>query len=166
MSPVVYIDVLFFVNLFINYILLFLTAKTIHLYPGKIRMLAGSALGALYSVMMFFPDMQFAFSLTAKILFSMAMVAVSYNIKGVMLYFKALGTFYLVTLALGGGVLALFYFTGIGARVDAVIKNGILYMNLPLSFLIFAASSVGVGIRKHRCKGGEGEYLFSAFNNS
>ena len=147
MKPVIYIDVLFFVNFFINCILLFLTARIMKLAPGALRLCIGSIFGAVYSVLVFFPDMHFIYSAVSKFLFSMAIVAISYNIKGIALYLKKLGTFYLVTLSLGGGVLALFYFTRIGASFGAVIKNGILYMNLPLSFLIFAASSVGVGIR-------------------
>lgn len=147
MKPVIYIDVLFFVNLFINYILLFLTSKIGRLKPGKWRLWIGSLVGAVYSVLMFFPSLEFGYTAMAKFMFSMALVAVAFNIKGIKLYFKTLGIFYLVTLAAGGGVLALFYFTGAGAAMGAVISNGILYMNLPWQFLAFAIGVSCLGIR-------------------
>lgn len=147
MRPVVYVDVLFFVNLFINYILLYLTAKTGRLKICRFRLAAGSALGALYSVFMFLPDLSMWYTTVAKLIFSMFIVAVSFNIHGVKLYFKALGIFYLVTLATGGGVLALFCFTGVGGDVSALIKNGVLYMNLPWTWLAAAVAVTYAGVR-------------------
>lgn len=147
MKPVIYIDVLFFVNLLINYILLFLTSKIGRLKPGKWRLWIGSLVGAIYSVLMFFPNLQFGYTAAAKFMFSMAIVAVAFNIKGARLYFKTLGIFYLVTLATGGGVLALFYFTGAGAAMGAVLSNGIIYMNLPWQFLTVAIGISYIGIR-------------------
>ena len=54
---VIYIDVLFALNLVVNYLLLFLTARFSGLYVGRLRLLGGAALGALFSVLMFFPDL-------------------------------------------------------------------------------------------------------------
>ena len=47
MKQTVYVDILFAVNLFINYFLLCLTAKVTRIHTKRWRMLAGSALGAV-----------------------------------------------------------------------------------------------------------------------
>lgn len=141
MRPTVYIDVLFFINLLINLILLYVSAKLLSLKLKPLRFLIASVLGALYSVLIFFPDFNVFYSGSAKFLSSFAIVAIAFNIKGWRLYFKTLGVFYLVTLLFGGCVFALFYLSGIGSRVGAVIKNGVIYFDLPWQFLFF---SIGI----------------------
>ena len=138
MKPVIYIDVLFFVNFFVNFILLAATAGLAGVQAKKPLIIAASGLGALYASFMFFPALSFIYTAFAKLLSSMAIVAIAYNIRGIRLYFKALGIFYLVTLCFGGGIFALFTFTGLGAATGAVVKNGILYINLPWQLLFIA----------------------------
>ena len=141
MRPTVYIDVLFFINLLINLILLYVSARLLSLKIKPLRFLIASFFGALYSVLIFFPDFNVFYSGSAKLLSSLAIIAIAFNIKGWRLYFKTLGIFYLVTLLFGGCVFALFYLSGIGSRVGAVIKNGIIYFDLPWQFLFF---SIGI----------------------
>ena len=141
MRPTVYIDVLFFINLLINLILLYVSARLLSLKIKPLRFLIASVFGALYSVLIFFPDFNVFYSGSAKLLSSLAIIAIAFNIKGWRLYFKTLGIFYLVTLLFGGCVFALFYLSGIGSRVGAVIKNGVIYFDLPWQFLFF---SIGI----------------------
>ena len=134
----VYIDVLFFVNFIINFLVLYLTGKISRLGRPPWRILGGAALGALYAVCMFFPRFSFAFGAAAKVLFSLGVVAVTFRIRGVRLYLKTVAVFYMVTFALGGSVMALFYFTNMGAALGAVVKNGVFYINLPWQMLLFS----------------------------
>lgn len=143
----VYADVLFLVNFIINYILLFLTAKIARLKPIRWRLLLGAILGALYAVFLFFPRLSFGYTALAKFLFSLAVVALTYHIHGLRLYMKAVGIFYLVTFSLGGGVMALFQFTDIGASLGMVIKNGVFYMQMPWYVLLLAICAVYAVIR-------------------
>ena len=136
MKPTVYIDVLFLINFLINLLLLYSTAKLVSVKITILRGLTSSMLGALYSVLIFLPSLNLIYSGVAKFLFSLAIVALAFNIKGIKLYFKTLGVFYIVTLCFGGSIFALFYLTGIGSKVGAVIRNGVLYFDLPWQFLI------------------------------
>ena len=147
MKPIVYIDVLFGVNLIINCALLILTAKLGRLPMIKWRIATAGVMGALYAVFMFFPSMGVIYSTGAKLIFSCLAVAVAYNIHGVRLYFKALGIFYLTTLCFGGGVFALCCFTRAGAAVGAIISNGVFYMNLPWQVLLVAVGGSYIVIR-------------------
>jgi len=134
----VYADILFLINFAINFPVVYLTAKMARLRPSFWRLVLGAVAGAVYAVLMFFPKLSFGYSALAKFLFSLLVVALTFNIHGVRLYIKTVGIFYLVTFCLGGGVMALFYFTGAGAKLGAVVKNGILYMNLPWKTLFLS----------------------------
>lgn len=141
MRPVIYVDVLFFINFTINYILLFTAAK-IGRFPYKRgRIGTAAVVGGLYAVGMFFPNLSFIYSMAAKIMSVFAMVAIAYNIKGIRLYLKSVCYFGLVTLCFGGGAFMVLYFTDIGAAGGAVISNGILYFNLPWQVLM-----IGIGL--------------------
>ena len=140
MKPVIYIDVLFFVNFFINLLILFASAKIARISYERIRLFIASAAGALYAVFMFFPKLGFIYGTGAKIISSMGMTALAYNIKGIKSYIKAFVVFCIVTLSFGGAVFAVFCFTGLGSTVGAVSKNAILYINLPWQALL---ASVG-----------------------
>ena len=134
----VYADVLFLVNFMVNFLVLYLTGKIAHLKRHGKMLVLGACAGALYAVLMFFPRLSFGYSAAAKVLFSLFVVALTFQIRGVRLFLKTVGAFYLVTFALGGSVMALFYFTDVGARLGAVVKNGIFYVNLPLPTLLLA----------------------------
>ncbi|NLM49806.1 MAG: sigma-E processing peptidase SpoIIGA [Clostridiaceae bacterium] len=137
--PVVYVDVLFLVNFFANYIILFLTSKLAKIKPSYTRLFYGASVGALYAVCMFFPSLSPLYSIVSKFLFSLGLVAISFKIKDVILFFKVLGVFYFVSFALGGGAFFLLFFTGSGAKLGAFISNGILYINVPLYLLILSS---------------------------
>lgn len=144
LKPVVYVDVLFTVNFFINFSLLYLTGKILRLKIKMIRLFGAAGAGALYAVLMFLPELSFIYGTAAKILSCFGIVAAAYNIRRAGLYFKTLGVFTALTLCFGGGLLALFCFTGIGAALGAVIKNGVLYLKLPWQVLFSGAALLGL----------------------
>lgn len=134
----VYADVLFVTNFLINFLVLYLAGKIGRLARNPWRLILGAAVGAVYALCMFFPKLSFGYGAAAKLVFSLFVVALTYNIRGVRLYIKTVLVFYLVTFCLGGSVMALFYFTGLGARLGAVVKNGIFYIHIPWQILLFA----------------------------
>lgn len=159
LKPVVYVDVLFLVNFLVNFSLLYLTGKILRLKIKYLRVFGAAGAGALYAVLMFLPELSFIYSTAAKIFSCFGIVAAAYNIRRPLLYFKTLGVFIALTLCFGGGLFALFCFTGIGAALGAVVKNGVLYLKLPWQVLflaamllilcVFAALSSGVNGRRN-----------------
>lgn len=133
--PIIYIDVLFAVNLIINYILLRACCVFTALKQNKYRILFGAFIGACYSVLIFFPDFSVMYSTIAKLLISMLIVASSFPFYTFKNYLKALLIFYMVSFGFGGCVLGIFYFSDIGARLGAVYSNGVFYFNLPWTIL-------------------------------
>lgn len=137
--PVVYIDVLFAVNLFLNCIMLAAAGAVCKSRTSIARILAGAALGAAYAIAVFFPDLSIFYSLVFKLLASMLIIAVSFPIYGVGDFFKLLGAFYGVSAAFGGLSFALFFLTPWGARLGAVYSNGIMYLDIPITALFSGA---------------------------
>ncbi len=133
--PVIYIDVLFIVNLIVNYLLLRASCVFSGLNFKRYRVLIAAFIGACYSVLVFFPDFTVVCSTIYKLLVSMLLVAVAFPFYSIRSFLKTLLIFYAVSFGFGGCVLGTFYFTNIGARFGAVYSNGVLYFNLPWSIL-------------------------------
>lgn len=133
--PTVYIDVLFAVNLLINYLLLHACCMLSGLKRGRLRMAFGAFVGAAYAVLVFFPDFSVLYTTVSKMLVSMVIVAASFPFYSLRSYIKALLIFYMVSFGFGGCVFGIFCFTDIGARLGAIYSNGVLYFNLPWTIL-------------------------------
>jgi len=133
--PIIYIDVLFVVNLLINYILLRACCVLCRLKLNKYRIFLGAFTGACYAVLVFFPDFSVIYSTLCKMLVSMLIVAASFPFYSLRGYIKALLVFYMVSFGFGGCVLGVFYFSDVGARLGAIYSNGVLYFNLPWTIL-------------------------------
>lgn len=139
----VYIDVLFAVNMIINYLLLLATSKITRQSTSAFRVALGSFAGAVYAVCMFFPQIKALYTIAAKIAVSFILVAITFNIKKVRTFFKTVCVFYITSFIFGGISLGIFYFTGAGS--GTVISNGIFYYNLSLRLLIIS-SAIAYGI--------------------
>ncbi len=140
---IIYIDVLFVLNLAINYLLLFLTARFSGVYAKRLRLLSGAALGALFSVILFFPDLPVLPSALCKCLLCAAVTSVAFGkqCKGHMLRLCLI--FCSVSFALAGIVLALALLFGKGETV--ALRNGVPYLNIsPKLLLLSSAAAYGI----------------------
>jgi stage II sporulation protein GA (sporulation sigma-E factor processing peptidase) len=120
----IYIDVLFIVNLVLNYLILFSADKFLKKESGALRILMGAGLGALYSVIIvILPGITFLYSLIAKILLSILIVYITFTPRTLKTFMKSILTFYGVSFLFGGAVLGVMYFY----EGSGFIKNGIIY---------------------------------------
>ena len=133
--PTVYIDVLFVVNLIINYVLLLASGVLSKVKRKRLRILFGAFIGALYAVLIFFPDFSVIYTTISKMLISMVIVGIAFPFYSLRSYIKTLLIFYMVSFGFGGCVLGVFYFSSIGANLGAIYSNGIFYFNLPWTVL-------------------------------
>ncbi len=94
-------------------------------------MIAGAALGAVYAVLLFFPNLQLGASLVFKFLISMLMVFITFGVKRKWkLFFKTGLTFYILTFAFGGILFGILFLTNAGLSLGAINSNGIFYINI------------------------------------
>ena len=137
--PVVYIDVLFGVNLVLNCILLRAAGLLCKNSPPLWRTLLGGATGAAYAIAVFFPELGVLSGLFFKLLASMIIVCVAFPLYSLSDFFKLIFVFYGVSLIFGGLSFALMFLTGWGANFGAVYSNGIFYLDIPVTALLSGA---------------------------
>ncbi len=141
----VYIDVLFAINLIINYLLLLATSKIAKQEASFLRLILGALAGALYAVCMFFPQIKALYTVAAKIAVSFILVAITFTIRRVKVFLKTVALFYITSFIFGGISLGIFYFTGAGR--GTIISNGVFYYNLPLRQLIISTAIAYCAVR-------------------
>lgn len=137
MVRTIYIDVLFLINLIVNYLLLYGSVLLSGAAVYRIRVFLGALIGAAYGVIVFFISLNALFSVVLKILVAALMVFVSFKGTYVKLFRFTL-IFFGLSFAFAGTVLALYYFTG-GADGYIETNNLILYINMPFWALILSA---------------------------
>lgn len=140
----VYADVLFVLNLIINYALLSATEKIAKQPTSPPRKLLGAAVGAVYAVCMFFPQAEALYTVAAKLIVSFILVSLSFSVKSPKPFFKTVAVFYAASFVFGGICLGIFYFTGSGK--GTLVSNGIFYFNLPLRTLIISTAAAYAAI--------------------
>lgn len=121
--PVIYIDILFFINLVLDSVLLILSGRISGKEFSPIRIIAGGIFGGLYSISLFFAQISFLGSGVIAFAVSAVMIAIVYCPLKKMEFLRLILGFYLSSFLLGGALSAVFYFSG----KPAVMSNGIYY---------------------------------------
>ncbi len=148
---IVYIDILFAVNLTVNFILLRAAALLGKNRPPLWRSLLGAAFGAAYAVAVFFPNLGVLSGLIFKLIASMMIICAAFPIYGLGEFFRLLGIFYGLSLIFGGLSFALVFMTGWGAALGAVYSNGVMYLDIPATALFTGAAAFYGGLRIIAC---------------
>jgi stage II sporulation protein GA (sporulation sigma-E factor processing peptidase) len=131
---VVYIDLLFLLNMTANYLLLLGAGRLSGAVLRRWRIALGSAFGALYAALLFLPGLKWMDSWLCKILSGILMPLISYGRERAL--FRVTAFFFAASAGLAGVVLALELLGG----TALTIENGVLYSDydLRLLLLIFA----------------------------
>lgn len=125
---IVYLDILFFINLTMNYIILIVTSVFGGIYTSRLRIFLGAFLGAVYAISVFLCD--FKISFVFKILFGIFMVFVAFG-KHNLLRVSAL--FFMVSFMFAGGMIAIFY---LSKNPSYMMLNGTPYIEIKVNLLI------------------------------
>ena len=105
-----YIDVIFFENILLNYIIIFSTAIISNSKINYFKTLLSSVIGGLFSILNYFIVMKTEMSILIKILLSILMIILSFTEKKIYKIFKQLMFFYLVSFTFGGMAFMLLFF--------------------------------------------------------
>ncbi len=143
-----YIDVVFFVNMAMDVVVLWLLKTILKVRTSILRIVLAGALGAFWSCILavypvFSPGIQMISSL---LLAGSLMVKVALHTKGVRELLKGLFGLYLVSAALGGMMTALYQHTRIGYYVEQLIR-GEPMEGMPLVILALLAASAVFGLK-------------------
>jgi stage II sporulation protein GA (sporulation sigma-E factor processing peptidase) len=136
----IYVDVLFFVNLTVNYVMLLAAGKVTNTPAQPKRLALAACLGALYSVLALVLPFRQVFSFPARIITGLMMVLLSYpEARGISLIYLA-ASFYGCSVMVAGTAMAVdAWGKPYLARLEAY------YTNARWWALAFAVASVAVG---------------------
>lgn len=105
-----YIDVIWFMNLCIDYLLLALTAIVLKRRFQHVRMILAAFFASLIVFFLFTSAASLFYQPWMKLLYSAVIVFIAFGFKRLSFYLQGLLMFYFVTFMTGGGLFALHYF--------------------------------------------------------
>ena len=114
------------------------------------RIFLASAISALYGTLMFFRELAFMYGIIGKLIASALTVVTAFKIKNFRSFFGLWSTFWFVSAALGGAVLALSVFTDFGTAVQTAISNCVMYINLNPILLLSACVLLYILLETYR----------------
>lgn len=137
--PTVYIDILFLVNLIIDYFLISAVSSLRRLKINRLRQLLSAAFGGLYSCLAFFPTLSPLYSVIGKIVVSAVMTLIAFPIKTAKNLFLNFACLHIASALFAGLVMGtelLF------SPKNMLISNGEIYINISaFTLIIFAAAA-------------------------
>ena len=134
----IYIDQYIIINTIINFIILRITKTIIKSKSSNPRLFVSSIAGALFAVLMLFPQTESMTGILGKIIFSLILTAISFNSRTLKLFFKTLVVFYFVTFTIGGCGYALYNFFNTNKNLDTA---RLLCITVFLSYIILTTVS-------------------------
>ena len=105
----VYIEYLLIENIVINYIILYVTKKITRTETKKLSLLLSALLGSIYTLIVFFPSLEFMGKFLIKFLISILMIIVAFNPESLQQFIKQISTFYMVSFLFAGATIGIFY---------------------------------------------------------
>lgn len=127
---VIYIDVLFLLNLVVDYLLLLASARITGEIISRPRLALGALLGAGYAAVLFLPGLAWLAHPLCKLCSGVLMVLVSFGRSGRLLRLTLV--FFAVSAALGGVILAM-QLLGTGGLT---LENGVIYTGFDVRLLL------------------------------
>ncbi|PTX51954.1 stage II sporulation protein GA (sporulation sigma-E factor processing peptidase) [Melghirimyces profundicolus] len=115
---VVYADLVFALNLCIDFLLLWLTSAIRRQPAPHWRLFSAAFLGACYAVIHLTHPLVLTYTFPGKMLFSVLMIWVAMGYRGPLAFLRNLGVFYLISFVTGGGMFALHYFFSGGVQAS------------------------------------------------
>ncbi len=134
----VYADILFLINLIVDYFLLRLTAAMLRLKPRLWRLLLGAVAGGAFSLYIFLPQSHPVFEIIIHIIMCAILSVVTFGFKSLVAFFRASAVLFCVNFAYSGAMIALWF---IFKPYGMVINNSVVYFNIsPIFLIIFSVS--------------------------
>ncbi|MDR6997988.1 sigma-E processing peptidase SpoIIGA [Neobacillus niacini] len=128
---VVYLDVIWALNLLFDSLLLYLTAIFLKRKIRLWRLLSGGFIGSLIILLSFTPVHAYSNHPITKLLFSVLMILATFGYKRLVFFIKALMTLYVCTFLIGGALIGAHYFL----QTDSILLAGIKGFGDPISWL-------------------------------
>lgn len=130
---IVYIDVLIFTNIIINYCILSATKIFIHNNNSEWRTILAAVLGSLFSLVVFFPKLNFFYSLVLKLVCSATMCFISFGFKNIRVFLKSIIMVFVYTIIFCSAMITVY---NIFKPQNMAIINDTVYFQIDSVLLI------------------------------
>jgi len=127
-----YVDVIFFENLVINYIILYLTKIFSRQNTSATKLFLGSFIGSFYVILFFFNISFILQSIILKIILSIVIILVCFAPLSAKKFFRILSLFYLISFIFGGASFALLYLFNYNIKIiflALIVSVILIYIN-------------------------------------
>lgn len=127
-----YLDVIFFENLIINYLILSLTRKFSRKSSKPVKLFLGALLGACYVLIFFLLPYKMLHEVFAKIILSLLIIYMAFTPKTLKEFLRILAVFYLISFTIGGTIFAVLYTARLNLQslwVGILVAILLLYTN-------------------------------------
>ena len=131
----VYLDIILIENILMNYIILYATGFIQKQKIKQIRLIISSTLGGAYAIVSYLNIIPIYSNFFMKILLSIIMIYVAFNIQNIKRLLKTILLFYLSSFVMGGCALALLYIIN---PENINFKNGVLIGTYPMKVTLIA----------------------------
>lgn len=136
---VIYADVLIVLNIYINCILLCITAKLTHSQLKTVRLLLGSVYGSIYSLTILLPELNNVLSILIKTISAVTIIMVTFGIQNKRRLLINTVTFFTANFIVGGVVYAVYSWL----KPEFIhFNNTYFYIDFSLLILIITTSAV------------------------
>ncbi len=137
----IYIDEYIITNIILNFVILKITKSIIKSKSSNPRLFVSSIAGALFAILMLFPQSKAVTGMLGKIIFSLILTAISFNSKNLRIFLKNLTVFYFVSFTIGGCGFALYNIFGSSKYIDTakllIVTVFLSYTVLNIIFSIY-----------------------------
>ncbi|WP_416197835.1 MAG: sigma-E processing peptidase SpoIIGA [Sporanaerobacter sp.] len=133
----IYVEYLLLENVIINYIILYAVKAVSRTDSKKIRLFIAACVGSLYTLVIFFPSLNFMTKFSVKFSISILIIILAFNPEKFSSFIRLLAIFYTTSFVFAGATLGLFYIF----NSNLSLKNGAFYIqDFSVEFLILGIS--------------------------
>ncbi|MCM3768007.1 sigma-E processing peptidase SpoIIGA [Neobacillus niacini] len=133
---IVYLDVIWALNLLFDSLLLYLTAIILKRRVRWWRIFTGGLIGSVIILLTFTPINAISGHPISKLLFSVIMILIAFGYKRFSFFIKALMTFYVSTFLIGGSLMGVHFFIQYDPELTMeVLQSSVMGFGDPISWL-------------------------------
>lgn len=130
-----YLDIIFFENLCMNYIILYATGIIRKTIMKQKRLILSSIIGSFYAIVIYLKILNLSSHIVMKFILSISMVWLAFDSKNLKVLAKDILIFYVISFVFGGCSFALIYLLD-PSKVE--MRNGVLVGSYPIKVTLIA----------------------------
>lgn len=143
----IYVDILIILNIYVNYFLLKATAKLTHTALKNNRCIISSAIGSVFSLLIFMPRINFTVITVMRILSAVLIVFIAFNEKDLKRLTRLSLIFFLVSFLFAG---IEYGFSLLSGGSSVMFYNSVFYVNISLFTLVVSTIAAYISVSVFR----------------